>query len=422
MQDYYLIKYNNQLFSYPCKVNQRGFTYEEAIQTANRNKWRNYTLVSIDKEIEKYNLHGNLEHRDLMPPEVFVYETWLNAYLDNNINGLSLPIAVDTNETYVEQLKIVYDKYCNEISKPAFIYEDGLADEVRDTCNQIIDILFLLIAGQREKATIELGKIIEPFVENPFLVSELDKSYSFRGIAPFIDLRNCSYEYQKMIDKNLSFFRVRTKRKENTDSISEKEHIVHLPYGMRGMASTMRFSREGVPCLYLGTTSFVCCNECGWDSENEDMFSAAFVPNEQGKKLRILNLTISQALINGIYNRGIDGDSEVRKTLQLSMIKIFPLVIATSFSIAQDKREKRYEYLISQALMEIIRELKIDGIAYLSMKGKDEFQYPYGVNLALPAFDISEEKHFSKYCEAFDMTDPVKFEYQTSRSHKSYIN
>ena len=104
MQDYYLIKYNNQLFSYPCKVNQRGFTYEEAIQTANRNKWRNYTLVSIDKEIEKYNLHGNLEHRDLMPPEVFVYETWLNAYLDNNINGLSLPIAVDTNETYVEQL------------------------------------------------------------------------------------------------------------------------------------------------------------------------------------------------------------------------------------------------------------------------------------------------------------------------------
>ena len=52
MQDYYLIKYNNQLFSYPCKVNQRGFTYEEAIQTANRNKWRNYTLVSIDKEIE----------------------------------------------------------------------------------------------------------------------------------------------------------------------------------------------------------------------------------------------------------------------------------------------------------------------------------------------------------------------------------
>ena len=90
-------------------------------------------------------------------------------------------------------------------------------------------------------------------------------------------------------------------------------------------------------------------------------------------------MTISQALINGIYHKRID-NSEIKEKLQIMMLKIFPLIIATSFSVSEKNREIKYEYLISQALMKVINEI---GIAYLSMKGKDEFQYPQGVNLAL---------------------------------------
>ena len=41
--------------------------------------------------------------------------------------------------------------------------------------------------------------------------------------------------------------------------------------------------------------------------------------------------------------------------------------------------------------MRCASRIGIDGIAYLSMKGKDEFQYPQGVNLAILATDISEK-------------------------------
>lgn len=119
-----------------------------------------------------------------------------------------------------------------------------------------------------------------------------------------------------------------------------------------------------------------------------------FVPNSIGKKLKILNLTISQALINGVYNK-ICCNYTIRRKIQNTMLKIFPLVIATSFSVNSDEKVK-YQYLLSQALMREANKNGIDGISYLSMKGENEFQYPKGVNLAIPAIDISEKNNYSE--------------------------
>ena len=86
-------------------------------------------------------------------------------------------------------------------------------------------------------------------------------------------------------------------------------------------------------------------------------------------------MTISQALINGIYERIRDDNNDNGRTLcklQNAMLKIFPLVIATSFSV-ESEEEMKYQYLLSQALMRVANRNGIDGIAYLSMKGIDEF-------------------------------------------------
>lgn len=237
-----------------------------------------------------------------------------------------------------------------------------------------------------------------------------------------MDLQSDGYNdlYQKMNHQELSFFRVRTREKSDTTDISQIQHILHLPYEKKSFASNMRFSCLGMPCLYLGTTSYVCSRECEWNPEKEDLFAAAFIPNEQGDRLKILNLTISQALINGIYNQLFD-ENDLRKRLQLSMLKLFPLVIATSYRVLETGRTLKYEYLISQALMKVISTMNIDGIAYLSMKGKNEFQYPHGVNLALPAFDISESNAYSKYCKMFDVTPPVLFDSQITDGQDSFM-
>lgn len=419
----YLIKYNGEIYTPSCNVNPRGYTYDEANQCIKSMKWENAILISIEDEIEKYNLQGDSLHQKLFTPESYVYDTWFSAYIDNNINGIKLPIYINTNEEYVTELQRIYEKYINELNRPAFAYENGLIAEIENSCHSLIDILNLLISGDVYSAEQKLKKMIEIFSADSFFVSELDKSYSFRGIAPFIGLQRDGHDdiYEEMCKRELTFFRVRTKRESEKDEISELAHIVHLPYEMKEKASNMRFSRVGCPCLYLGTTTYVCCRECGWDVSNEEMFAAAFIPNSQGKKLKILNLTISQALINGIYQKS-SHNSEKGHKLQIMMLKVFPLVIATSFSIKDRHREIKYEYLISQALMRVINEIGIDGIAYLSMKGKNEFQYPHGVNLALPALDISEEKQYSGICDMFNISSPVKYQHQANGVKKSYIN
>lgn len=58
-------------------------------------------------------------------------------------------------------------------------------------------------------------EIIKRFTAGPFMVSGLDKCYSFRGIAPFISLQSKEFDdnYRVMCNQELTFFRVRIKKK-----------------------------------------------------------------------------------------------------------------------------------------------------------------------------------------------------------------
>ena len=350
------------------------------------------------------------------------------TYIDRNINVTNLPIKVNTNCEYEKKLFMELDKYLNALQKPPFIYELDLIETVKKNCESI-KIIFASLKNEKQiEAEILLKEMLKDVTENSLFYSELDKSYAFRAIAPFENLHSSGYEaeYKKMMETDLTFFRLRTKKPENTCSISSLNDIVHLPYNKRDKASNMRFSSVGIPCLYLGVTSLVCAQECRLKSDDgNEIYCSVFVPNDEGKKLKILALTFSQYLIDGIqHNNNFDDSQETatRKKLQSDMLKLYPLLLAVSFTVAENDRKIKYEYLISQCLMKIMHNVGIDGIAYLSAQGENEFQYPQCVNLAIPAYDISDTKQFSKYCSMFEISKPVKFERQCSTNCKSYIN
>ncbi|RGI20235.1 hypothetical protein DXC28_15655 [Ruminococcus sp. OM08-9BH] len=342
--------------------------------------------------------------------------------LDNNIKSFSLPIKVKDNEEYRKRLEEELKKYVISLKHPAFISEEGLFEEVKNNCELILQILDELIAKRNEEADEKIEKMLNKFVDNPFFVSTLSESYSFRQSASFTDQQIPGYgrEYSKMLNTKLTFYRVRTKKKETSTNISEVKDILHLPYDLRKYAGNMRFSSPGLPGLYLGVNTYTCSKECRWDKETEELYASVFIPNEKGEKYRILNLTIPSCLINGIYRKA-DPNDEEKKPLWLSMLKIFPLVIAISFSVEKDE-EFKYHYLLSQSLMRVANKCGIDGIAYLSMQGKDDFQFPQGVNLAIPATDISENRRYSEKCKGFEISKPVKYQGQEEKSAQSYIN
>ncbi len=338
--------------------------------------------------------------------------------LDNNLKDFSLPISVQSNEEYRTKVQQKLFEYKEDIRRPAFACKSETLEFIETECGVLLRALDNLIEGNEKLADEAIAHIFSLYKDNPFFVSELDKSYSFREIAPFDKFKSKGYEelYEKIMREELIFYRVRTKGRNDEGDIKEVKHMLHLPFSMRDKAYSGRFSLEGSPCLYLGKTTYVCSKETGWN-EKDEMYASVFIPNDKGKSLKVMNLTISQELINGFYNRPREGENEERRELWENMLKIFPLVIATSF-FDESNQKVKYEYLLSQALMRVANERGIDGIAYFSMRGN--FQFPYEVNLALPAVGISEKKEYSDICKGFKISKPIMDCVQ--KHGKSYIN
>lgn len=425
---YAIIEGDSVIFTYDEYHNRKGFSKCELVDyLAQECDLKEKSIICIEDEIQKYNIKGNENHINILPKDAYNFETWYTEFNTRGLNGFNLPIRVTSNKEYIEKIEIVLQEYVQELSRPPFVYYKGFLDTIKSICFDIIHALKFCVEHKIHLAEIKIKEILNRIAINNFFVNDLNKCYSFRGIAPFPEFYRDGLDpgYKAMCNDDLFFFRARTKIKDNANTISSLEDIVHLPYKLREKARNMRFSSNKKPALYLGTTSFVCATECKWKENTEDLYVSAFVPNEKGKQLKILNLTVSQALINGFAS------DVTHAKLQRDMLIIFPVVIATSFENDDDTREEKYEYFISQMLLKLLYKFGIDGIAYLSMKGKNEFQYPHGVNLVLPAYDISKNQEYSQYCRCFNITKPQKMnskvmiesEYNKLRNKKeTYIN
>lgn len=369
-------------------------TYYEQLQKVNMN--------------EKFIEYPKINIEDLLSPEQKENYNFRMEYYDNNINGFSLPIVVEKDSDYVKELSIVLKKYhdflCNKV---AFKDEPNLLKEIEFNIDRINCAIENYYRGDIVKSKLLINEILEQYKSDDenFFVSELDKSYAFRGIAPFVDLQTDYYEqeYKEMNEEPLSFYKART------GNVEDRDGMLHIPFDMRGLIATQRFSIAGIPCIYLGTTSYVCWQELDKPA-NQNFNVCSYKVNEKGKRLKILNLVISQPLINGIFNRGRESEQSIEKKIQIKMLKLFPLVIATSFTVLEKERKFKSEYIISQLIMHCLKELQIDGVAYLSKKGKNDFQYPHGVNLAIPVFEGSEHEKYGEVCDSFALSEPINYE------------
>ena len=362
----------------------------------------------------------NVKIEDLLTPEQLKQHKLRMKYNDNNMNGFSMPIKVDKDSEYVNSLTQNLNRYYDYIqNKPAFNKEPNLVNDIEKTNSKLIKAVQNYYNGNITESKRDVKHILKKFRKDDsenFFISELDKSYAFRGVAPFESLKAEHGEeehYRKMNEVPLSFFRART------GSVSRREEMLHVPFDKRGLISTQRFSIAGIPCMYFGTTSYGCWIELDKPA-NKDFNVASYKFNESGKGLKILNLVLSEPLINGIFNRGMDSEDSIRKKLQIKMIKLFPIVIATSFRVLEQGRSFKSEYIISQLIMHCLKELKIDGVAYLSKKGKDDFQYPHGVNLAIPVFEKCKNEKFGEVCNNFSLTNPFNYESFLNLKEKDY--
>lgn len=334
---------------------------------------------------------------------------------DRAITDFPIPISICSYDEYDQTIinKLThYVEYIN--SKPALRKVQDLLKNVKTVCDHITDAIQEERCGNTSTAQGHILNILNEFKEDPFFVSDMDKSYAFRGSAPFKELWSplCDADdYKEQLSEPLSFYRCRVGK------VDKREEMLHIPLTMRSKIGTNRFSLPGIPCLYLSTSSYCCWKELG---SPRQISVSGFRLTEAGKKRKILNLVFPQSLING--SGALATFNPLPENVRRMMI-LFPVVMATYVTVetseSSDLCPYKPNYTISHLIMRCLKELGIDGVAYLSARSASEFEYPCCVNLALPVFSPSLTKKVGEICESFEMTDPICCSYNQAIGDKS---
>ncbi|PEZ01346.1 hypothetical protein CN326_21505 [Bacillus sp. AFS018417] len=321
-----------------------------------------------------------------------------------------LPIKITNDCDYEDTLNNVLDKYLNCIKRINKL-DITVYEQTEKNVSLIKEAIKYYYEANISKAKEAIHNVLKPYITNKYIVSSLDDSPALRGITRI--LSNAIND--ELAAAPLSFFKARTGKKNYS-----REDFLHIPFNKRGLVATQRFSIAGVPCMYFGASSYVCWLELGKPDDTEFTISSYQIP----KEIKILNLAITQNLVNGFLLENQD-----------SLIEFFPLVIATSFSVSEDNRKFKSEYIISQLIMQSLADFEIDGVAYISTRiehndpsiqmGDENF--PSCVNLAIPMKNNNKEV-YSTFAIDIRLTEPINFkEYlesnpQTTESKISYAN
>lgn len=305
------------------------------------------------------------------------HKEFTEKLLDVDFSPFMLPVVIDDDHKYYSKLTEILEQYEKMVFELDFI-EERIKLNIRENIDSIKDAMISYYSGNLEESKNEIRKILNTYLDSS-LVTTISNSSAFYGIL------------MQHTDVEPTFFRARTGKNE-----FEVQDMLPISMDNRGIVSTNRFSIPGIPCLYLGTTSYCCWLEMDMPLDNEFYVSAI----KMNKNLKILNFAIgfsnlegeqilaqvehslTQGLINSFYDRTLD------------LIQLWPLICATSFVNKNATNNFRSEYVISQFITQIIQEKdEIIGVAYSSKKLKESRAFPHAINLAIPMVPNLKQNH-----------------------------
>jgi len=235
-------------------------------------------------------------------------------------------------------------------------------------------------------------------------ISEIDPEFKLWYSIPI--------DVNETISKRL--FRIRTEAK----ILSDKKELFHIPFQLRHLVKTQRYSIPGLPCLYFGSSSYISWKEMGAPALNS-IYISRF---ETREPIKVLNLGYNHCAIqNLITELEVDGNPTALIDLPfvppdnplvmqvVSWFALLPLLIATSIRRKNPGSDFCDAYILPQNLMQFIRNDKlhdIDGVRYISTMFKDEIlslTIPHC--WAFPVKTIENEGHCPKLKSLFSNTE-----------------
>lgn len=197
--------------------------------------------------------------------------------------------------------------------------------------------------------------------------------------------------------KEIQFFRARLA--EDVMDFPADE-MLHIPFNKREKVGSERFSIPGLPCLYLGNSSYACWIEMGCPADHKFNVAPVKLDNTQ----KVFNLCVG---IRDLFQFEDADESEPDIADDIhNVLRALVMEIATSFIVEQEGRQFKSEYIIPQLIMLACKSEGLDGVTYYSKRVSDEmFARVVGINVALFAeYEVGENlsPHICNHVEIGD--------------------
>lgn len=222
-------------------------------------------------------------------------------------------------------------------------------------------------------------------------------------------LRRISVPLSGLCHKNKPLFRVRKSDKP----LNKRKDLFHIPFSMRHLVNAQRYSVAGLPCLYLGTSIYICWQEMDKPDLGK-LYISSFTSNDS--KSQVLNLAAEFLYhrTRAVYDENTSFEDN---TIKLSYLTLWPLIAACNYKKTDSASSFIPEYIIPNLLMQWISTTSrtpISGIAYRSTKFSKPSQSPQAVNVVLPPkVNYSQTVMYDfcpTLCSMFDFTPPVSWQ------------
>ena len=195
-----------------------------------------------------------------------------------------------------------------------------------------------------------------------------------------------------------------------------KDEMFHIPYEKRNLVGNQRFSLSGLPCLYLGGSSYICWEELG----RKDLSSTNYCGYSLKEDINMFDFLLPVE---------IDNPHQIRRIV---------LILACSLAANRDSLFKP-EYILSQSILHTLINrsfynhsqfclrfysshlLNGDADYYDKDYANDDFLARY-VNYVFPAASSKSEGYNDDLRKFFNQTETVSLLHETILTPERLMN
>jgi hypothetical protein len=313
---------------------------------------------------------------------------------DNSLMG---PFKAKHGKSYREDLEEILNSFIEQIKQ--FSPNGGhIESSLLDALDDLLYIKGQLLKALDEYLSGSAGRAYDS-IEN-LLTSEIIQRHILSLVS---DMKGYDGDYR-------SLFRVR-----NSESLlSERSEMFHIPFNYRHLVGTQRYSIAGVPCLYLGTSLYVCWQEMGTPDLNRLYLSRFVYKSKNRRNVKYLDFSYSLDTMKHIKLEKFSDGHEEDIDSDLAKIIFLPILIACSYNRAHSSASFHEEYIIPNLLLQWISKEKsqVSGISYLSTKTHQMRHCNLGINFVFPpeTYEVTPKGYCQDLSDSFELSKPVSWQ------------